>query len=317
MTRLVLRRLLGAAIVLFIASIVVFSLLQLAPGDPASVLAGPDADEATIASIRHQLGLDLPVWLQYVQWLGGFFTGHLGDSYSYHLPIATLIGQRIGSTVQLTVAATIIMIVVGILLGVVLATSKSRVLRRVVDSLCTLFLALPPFASGVILIFVFAVGLHALPSGGDASILTEPASSVRRLILPAVALALPAIPVIANLLATEMMRANDQEFVLTALAKGARGRRIIWRHVLPNSLGSPIVEIAIHIGNLLGGAVVAEAIFARNGLGTLLVQAVQERDYQLAQVLLLFAVATAIVVQLIAELLIARIDPRIRMGVTA
>lgn len=313
MTRFIVRRLASALVVLAIASVVVFSLLQLAPGDPASVLAGPDADEATVAAIRHNLGLDEPLLTQYFTWLAHLFTGNLGDSYTYHRPITELIGQRLGSTVELTIVATLVMVVLGLVLGVVLATARSRGLRRIVNGLSTVCLALPPFASGIILIFVFAVMWNVLPSGGEASLFSEPASAIRRLILPAVALALPAAPVIANLLATEMMHARDQEFVLTASAKGATARRITWRHVVPNSLSSSIIEVGIHIGNLLGGAVVAEAIFTRNGLGTLLIQAVDKRDYQLAQVLLLLAIGTAIIVQLIAELCIARIDPRIRL----
>jgi peptide/nickel transport system permease protein len=314
MTQFVIRRIASTILVLAIASVAVFSLLQLAPGDPASVLAGPDATPETIAAIRHSLGLDMPLATQYFSWVGHLLTGNLGDSYSYHRPVAELIGQRLGSTVELTITATMFMVLLGLVMGVILATTRSRGLRRAIDGLSTFFLALPPFASGIILIFFFAVMWHALPSGGEAPLFAEPASSIRRLILPAIALALPAAPVIANLLATEMAHSRDQEFILTALAKGANRQRITWRHVVPNSLSSPIIEVAIHIGNLLGGAVVAEAIFARNGLGTLLIQAVDKRDYQLAQVLLLLAIAAAIIVQLIAELCIARIDPRIRLG---
>jgi len=164
----------------------------------------------------------------------------------------------------------------------------------------------------VVLIFLFAIVWHVLPSGGDAPLFSQAASSLRRLILPAVAMALPAAPVIARLLATEMRRMADQEFVLTAISKGASRRRVTWRHVVPNSLGPAILEVGIRIGHLLGGAVVAEAIFARAGLGSLLVQSVQNRDYRLAQVLLLLVVAAAILIQLLAELISTGIDPRMR-----
>lgn len=314
MTRFVLRRLAGALAVLAVASIAVFGLLQLAPGGPASLLAGPDAGPETVAAIRHELGLDRSPVVQYFSWLGGVFTGDLGMSYIIHRPVAELILQRLGSTLELTVAATVLMTVIGVVLGVVLATTRSKTLRRIVDGLSTLLLALPPFASGIILIFLFAVVWQVLPSGGESSFVTDPGESIERLILPALALALPVAPIIGNLLATEMAQSRDQEFVMTARAKGAPERRITWRHVVPNSLGSPIIELGIHISNLLGGAVVAEAIFRRNGLGTLLIQAVQSRDYELAQMLLLIAIAVAIVIQLMAELLIARIDPRIRLG---
>ncbi|MER7282110.1 ABC transporter permease [Dactylosporangium sp. NPDC000244] len=314
MTRYVITRLFGAFAVLVVVSVVVFSLLHLAPGDPAVIIAGADADQATVDRIRSDLGLDRSLTAQYFDWVRQLCTGHLGTSYTLGQPISSLIAQRLPGTLQLTVAATLVMTVFGLLTGVVLATTRSRVLRWVIDQLSTLSLALPPFVSGVVLIFFFAVLWRVLPSGGDASLLDTPASSIRRLILPAVAMALPAIPVVARLLATEIRRNLDQEYVLTALAKGAGRRRITWRHVLPNSLGPAVLELAIRIGHLLGGAVVAEAIFARAGLGSLLVQAVQTRDYRLAQVLLLLAIAAAIVIQLLSELLIARMDPRVRLG---
>lgn len=302
---------------LFVVSIIIFVLLRLASGDPASVLAGPDASPELIASIRKDLGLDLPPVQQYINWLGGIFTGNLGTSYTMRQPIADLIGQRLGSTLQLTVAAAILMVIFGVLLGAVLATTRSRIVREVLDWIATVSLALPPFVSGVILIFVFAVAWGLLPSGGDASLIDDPGDALRRLILPSIAMALPAAPAIARLLATEMRRSAEQEFILTARSKGADRNRITWRHIVPNSLGPAVIEVGIRIGHLLGGAVVAEAIFARPGLGSLLIQSVQTRDYPLAQVLLLMAIGAAILAQLVAELVIAAVDPRIRLGAKA
>lgn len=315
MVSFVLRRLVGAIFVLWLASIAVFSLLHLAEGDPAVLVAGPDAGPEVVEAIRKQMGLDRPAVVQYFSWLGGLFVGDLGESYIYRRPVAELIAQRIGSTIELTILATLLIVVLGVLFGVLLATTRSRALRRVFDAIGTMFLALPPFASGVILIFLFAVSWQVFPSGGEVPFAQDPARSFSRLILPALALALPIAPIIGNLLATEMAQARDQEFIMTALAKGAGPHRITWRHAVPNSLNSPIIELSIHIGNLLGGAVVAEAIFTRNGVGTLLVQAVQNRDYYLALALLLIAIAIAIVLQFLAEIVIARIDPRIRLGV--
>lgn len=314
MTSFLVRRALSCVLVLAVSSVIVFSLLQAAPGDAAAVLAGPDASPETVAAIRKELGLDLSPVQQYLDWLGQLLTGNLGQSYVFNRPISELIGQRVGSTLQLTVCAVVIMVLLGTVMGVVLATTRFPAVRRVIDLLATLALALPPFVSGVILIFLFAVVWGVLPSGGDAGLFTETASSVRRLILPSIAMALPGAPVIARLLATEMRRARDQEFVLTALAKGAGPRRITWRHVVPNSVSPAVVELGIRVGHLLGGAIVAEAIFARAGLGSLLVQAVQGRDYRLAQVLLLMAIAVAVLAQLAAEVVIARVDPRIRLG---
>jgi peptide/nickel transport system permease protein len=240
--------------------------------------------------------------------------GDLGISYVIRRPVTELIGQRVGSTMQLTVAATFLLIVFGVTMGILLATSRFKTVRRVIDQLATLSLALPPFVSGIILIFLFAVVWGVLPPGGDAPFLERPGESLRRLILPSIAMALPSAPVVARLLATEMRRIREQEFVLTALAKGASQRRITWRHVVPNSIGPAMVEVGIRVGHLLGGAIVAEAIFARAGLGNLLITAVQSRDYRLAQALLMMAIAAAILAQLAAELVIAKNDPRVRLG---
>jgi peptide/nickel transport system permease protein len=297
-----------------VASVVVFSLLHLAPGDPASVIAGPDATPDVVAAIRHSLGLDQPLVTQYFSWIGGIFTGNLGTSYTVHEPISTLIGQRLQSTLQLTVAASIIMTLLGLTMGVVSVTSKHKAVTKAIDSLGTFALALPPFVSGVILIFIFAVVWKVLPSGGDASLMSDPGEALRRLVLPSVAMALPGAPVIGRLLSTEMRRMAEQEFMLTALAKGASRRWMTWRHLVPNSLGPAIIELGIRMGQLLGGAIVCEAIFARAGLGSLLIQSVELRDYRLAQVLLLMAIGAAIMMQLAAELSIARIDPRVRFG---
>lgn len=314
MTGYVLRRLGTAVVVLFVVSVAVFALLHLAPGDPAAVLAGPDAPPETVDAIRSELGLDRSPVQQYTDFVGDLLTGDLGESYTVRRPISELIGQRVGSTLQLTIAATILLVVLGVAIGAGMATTRSKLLRRVLDQLSTLCLALPPFVSGVILIFVFAVAWQVLPSGGDAPFLAEPSASFKRLILPSIAMALPSAPVVARLLATEMRRTAELEHVQTARAKGASERRVTWRHVVPNSLGPPIVEVGIRVGHMLGGAIVAEAIFARSGLGSLLIRAVTSRDYRLAQVLLMMAVAAAILAQLVGELLIARLDPRVRLG---
>lgn len=307
------RRLLATVVTLFLASVIIFLLLRLAPGDPASVLAGPDAGTAQVNAIRHELGLDQPLAVQYLQWIGGVLTGDFGMSYSVNQPIGGLLLQRLPSTVELTVAASILMIGAGVLFGILLAT-RVRLIRPVIDALSTVALSSPPFVSGIVLIFVFAVVLRTLPSGGDAPVLTAPGESLSRLVMPAVALALPGAAVVARLLATEMRRVREGEFVKTAVSKGMSVRRVFLRHLLRSSLGAAVVEMGIRVGEMLGGAIVVEAIFVRAGLGSLLVKAVEERDYPLAQAVLLFAIGAVILIQLISDLVVAALDPRIRLG---
>jgi peptide/nickel transport system permease protein len=307
------KRLLTALLVLLLASVVIFSLLRLAPGNPAVILAGPDATAAQVAAISRSLGLDGSLPAQYWHWLSGIFTGYLGQSYILDRGIGSLIGQRIGSTIQLLIAGTLVMAALGTLLGV-LAVSSNRLVSAVVDFISTIALATPPFVSSIIFIFLFAITIHLLPAGGQESFLSDPSFSVQYLLMPSVAVALPGAAVIARLLATEMRRTLREEFSRTATAKGASQLRLLIRHVLPNSIGPAVVELGIRIGELFAGAVVIESIFARSGLGSLLVTAVQDRDYLLAQDLLLLAVAFAIVMQLLIEIGMSRVDRRLALG---
>ena len=307
------RRILSALTVLCVASMVIFLLLHLAPGSPATVLAGSDATRAQVAAITHQLQLDRSVPDQYWHWLTGVLGGHLGQSYVLHRSISGLVAQRLGSTLQLMVAASIIMTVLGLVLGIAAAESRHRWVRETVDAVATVFLAAPPFVTSVLFVFVFAITWKLLPAGGQTSFFVNPWISVQYLVMPAVAVALPASATIARLLAAELQRTGEQEFVRTAQAKGAPRGRIVLRHVLPSSLGPAAVELGIRIGELFAGAVVVESLFARSGIGSLLVNAVQDRDYLLADDLLLLSVAFAIVMQLLTELGLARVDRRLRL----
>jgi peptide/nickel transport system permease protein len=309
-----LRRLGGVLVILLVVSLIVFSLLQLAPGDPALIVAGADATAEQVAAVRANLGLDRPFLSQYLSWLGGALTGDLGTSYVVGQPVAELVGQRLESTLQLVITSMVLMVLLSAVAGVVLASARRGPMRPLVESVTTFALSIPPFVSSIILIFTLAVVWPVLPSGGEVSLLEDPAESVRFVLLPALALALPNAAVLARLLATDMRRSMQEEYVLTARAKGASRRRITWLHVVPASLNAYIVQLGINFGNLVGGALVVEAIFARAGVGGLLVDSVTTRDYPTAQAVLLLTVAAAILAQLLAELVTARVDPRVQVG---
>lgn len=308
------RRCLAALTVLFAASILIFLLLHLAPGNPATLLAGSDASQAQVDAIARSLHLDEAVPVQYWHWLTGLLSGRLGDSYILHQSIGSLIGQRLGSTIQLMVGAAVLMCVLGLLLGIAAADSKRRVWRVVVDLVSTVALAAPPFVSSVVFVFVFAITWEVLPAGGQAAFWADPSFSIQYMAMPSVAIALPGAAVIGRLLATEMRRIRQEEFVRTAIAKGAPRWRVTLRHVLPNSLGPALVEAGIRIGEMFAGSVVVESLFARAGIGSLLVSSVQDRDYLLANDLLLLSVAFAIAMQLLTELGISRLDRRLLLA---
>jgi peptide/nickel transport system permease protein len=313
MLRFLLRRLPTVAIVVVATSGIAFVLPRLAPGDPAAALAGADATPDQIEAIRQQTGLNRPAVQQYVDWIGGVLHGDLGRSYLLDRPVSELIAARLESTVELAALAALLMIALGLLLGTISGSPRSRWTRGVLDIVNTFMLATPPFLTGLLLMLAFGIYWRVLPVSGETGLLEDPNAGIQYLILPAVALALPQAAVVARLLKTSMLRVRGEDFVDLARAKGASPRRITYRHVLRNSLGAAVVAIGLRIGELLGGAIVIEAIFARNGLGQLAVTSVQDRDYFVIEALILGAVVIAVLIQLGTEVVLAALDPRIRL----
>lgn len=313
MLRYLLRKLPSLVLVAVVSSIIAFILPRLAPGDPAAALAGSAATQAQVEAIRHQVGLDRPLWQQYWDWVTGLFHGDLGQSYTLQRPVSDLIASRLESTLELTLLAAIIMIAVGFGLGMLAGSPRSVWAAGLLNVLTTVFLATPAFLSGLFLILLFGIFLPILPVSGEVGLLQNPSIGIQYLILPAVALALPEAAVIARLVQTSMRGVRSEEFVDLAVAKGVPTGVVTRRHVLRNSLGTGIIAAGLQIGSLLGGAIVVEAIFARNGLGQLAVTSVQNRDYLVLQALIIGAVLIAVLFQLSTEILLASLDPRIRL----
>ncbi|MFC7975918.1 ABC transporter permease [Streptomyces cinereoruber] len=307
-----LRRLPSALLVLLVASFVVFAVLRLVPSDPAAVLAGPDASAETEAAIRARLGLDEPLPAQYLRWLGDLLTGDLGPSYAIGGQTADLIGDGLGATAELTLGALLFVVVLGGTFGILGATSRNRWVSGAVRILTTGALSVPPFVTGVLLVLLFSVLLGVLPPGGRIPLLTAPDLGVQYLLLPALCLALPSAAVLGRYLKDGIERALGEDYVRTATAAGIAPRRLLWRHALPNALPPVVTLLGMQTGNLLGGAVLVEAIFAWPGLGQLAEQALVRRDYPVVQDLLLLLVTVFVLVQLLTDLVHARLDPRIR-----
>jgi peptide/nickel transport system permease protein len=307
------RKLPSVVMVAFISSIIAFILPRLAPGDPALAIAGSDATPEQLAAVREKMGLMRPLYQQYINWMAGMFHGDFGESYIMRRPVATVIGTRLESTLDLAILAMLLMIVIGLTLGILAGSPRSRWSRAVLDVLTTVCLATPPFLTGLLLILFLGIFWPILPISGEAAFLKDSVAALQYLILPATALALPQAAVVARLLQTAMNTVRGEDYVDLAKAKGVPPARITWRHVLRNSLGTAIVALGLRAGELLAGAIVIEAIFARNGLGSLAVYSVQSRDYMVLQVLILGAVVIAVFIQLFSEIILAALDPRIRL----
>lgn len=313
MLRFLLKKIPSVLLVVVATSVIAFVLPRLAPGDPAQAVAGADATPEQVAAVRAELGLDQSLVMQYLNWLGGFVGGDLGMSYIYNRPVSELIVDRAGSTIELALLASVFMVALGLGLGVLGGAARSRTARVVADGVNTLLIAIPAFVVGLLLIILFGVVWRVLPVSGEVALTENFGIGIQYLLLPALALGLALAPGIARLLQTTMLATRGEDFVDLARAKGASPRRITYRHVLRTSLGAAIVAIGMRFGDLFGGAIIIEAIFARNGLGQLIVQAVGSRDYLLVQVLIMAAVLIAVISQLLTEVVLAALDPRIRL----
>jgi len=314
MIRYLMRKVPSVVFVLFTSSVVAFALPRLAPGDVAVTLAGSDPTAANIAAIRRQLGLDRSPVVQYWDWISGLFHGDLGQSYLLHRSVASLIGDRLESTVELALFATLLVVVIGTTLGVLAGSTRRWWARATLDLSNSILVAVPSFLTALALILVFGVYHRWLPVSGEASVLHDPAIGIQYLVLPAVALALSPAGGVARLLQTEMARVRGEDYIDLALAKGASPKRITLRHVLRNSFGTAVVAIGLEIGTLLAGAVVIESVFNRNGLGQLAVSSVTSRDFTVLQVLILGVVCVAVICQIVTDLILAALDPKIRLG---
>jgi peptide/nickel transport system permease protein len=300
----IVRRLLIAIPTLIGAATVSFLLMRLIPGDPARVIAGVNATPADVARIRHQLGLDEPIWQQYIHFIGNLFQLNLGISARTGQSVLGEIVGRLPYTIELAVIATAIAIVVGVTLGVLAATRHNSALDVVISALSVFGVSVPVFWTGLLLIILFAVDLHLLPAAG--------ANQPTGFVLPSLTLAFFSVGFIARQTRSSMLEVLGLDYVRTARAKGAGRPAVLLKHALRNALLPVITAIGLQFGALLGGAILTETIYSWPGVGRLLTDSIASRDYATVQgTVFIFAVAL-ILVNLVTDLVYAYVDPRIR-----
>ena len=307
MLNFIARRLLLAIPVLLGVSILVFLVLYLIPGDPAEILLfGSSPTPHQVEQLRQQLGLDQPLPMQFIHFLGRLFHGDLGQSYVTSQNVASEIWLNAGPTFVLTFAAMGVGIVIGAPIGIVSGVRPGSWLDRIGTAFVVLGTSVPFFWLALVLILIFAVNLGWLPSLGTGS--------PQAIVLPAVALGWGLAAIIARLLRNSLVDIYLQPYILVARAKGLSGRAILVSHALKNALIPVVTILGLQFGNLLAGAVVIEVIFGRNGVGSYLVQAITAKDIPAVQGVVLFIAVVYIVVNLIVELIYGFLDPRIRRG---
>jgi peptide/nickel transport system permease protein len=312
MQRYIVRRLLQAIPTVFLASVVIFLMIYLIPGDPASTILGPNAFPDQIEALRREMGLDQPLPVQYLIWLSRVLRGDLGESFINGFPVAELLLRRLAATVQLTVAALLVAVVLAFGISLISVMYRGRLAARLAMGWLGLSYAVPTFWLGVLLIIVFSVQLNLLPPTGYESIVENPGEGWRYLLMPALTLGIYISSVLARFLRSALLEVIGQDYIRTAQAKGLPERRVFLRHALKNALIPVVTVLGVQFGTLLGGAVVTEAVFDWPGVGQMLLYAIRVRDYTVVQGTVLFLVVVFVLLNLVTDIAYGVIDPRIR-----
>ncbi|WHX50187.1 ABC transporter permease [Paenibacillus woosongensis] len=299
------RRIVQALVSIFGVATIIFFILRLT-GDPVLLMVPQNATAEDIAVLRHALGLDQPVGLQYLQFLKQIFTADLGYSYIQNMPVLDIVMERIPYTIDLAISALILTVIIGVPLGMITAIYKGTWIEKICMPFILVGQSMPAFWTGILLIMLFAVQLKWLPSSG--------AENLQSLILPAMTLASLSIATVARMTRSSMLEQLGQDYVRTARSKGVGIPRMLYRHLLRNASIPIITVIGLECANLLGGSVITETIFAWPGLGQLTIQAIAARDFPLVQAVVVLGAAVYIFINLITDLIYGWIDPRIKLG---
>jgi peptide/nickel transport system permease protein len=314
MAKYAIQRTIQAIPLMLLASIVVFLLIHLAPGDPALLILGFDTPPEFLEQLRSELGLDLPLPTQYIRWISHALRGDLGMSYWYEFPVLTMIKQRLPATLELTLISFALTLLVAFPSGILAAIKERTSTDMAITAMHTIALAIPNFWFGLLLILLFSLTLRWLPpSGRMVGLMQNPRMALRYLALPSLCLALRTGASLGRFIKSSLLDVLTQDYVRTARAKGLNERLVIVRHVLPNALIPVLTVMGIQLARLLSGVVVIETVFAWPGLGLLAIEAISHRDYAIVQGTLLFSVMVIFLVNLLVDLLYGLVDPRVRL----
>jgi peptide/nickel transport system permease protein len=304
MLSVILKRLIQSALILFGVAAITFVLLYALPADPARMLAGRSATAQTVANIRHELGLDQPLLVQFLHYIGGLVQGDLGRSYTQKTEVITLIAARLPATLTLMAAGILIEVIIGVTLGTLAALNRGKFIDRAVMTTAFVGVSAPQFVVALLLLYVFAATLSWFPMSGYGTL--------SHVVLPAATLGILGAGWYARMVRSAVVDVLNQDYVRTARAKGLSQRRIILRHVLPNAVLPIIAMIGIDIGQFMGGVVVVEAVYGWPGIGQLAWQAIQQVDIPIIMGVTLTSALAIIIGNLVADFLAPVIDPRIR-----
>lgn len=306
------KRLASLSATLLLATLVVFLVLEILPGDPAELMLGMNASEDTLAALRGELGLDRPAWLRYGDWVAGFVTGDLGISQTYSVPVSDLVAARLLVSLPLALLALALSTVIAIPVGVIAASRRGSWQDSSLMGLAQVGIAVPNFWFAMLLVFVFAVSLRLVPSGGFPGWEAGLVPALKALLLPAIALALPQAAILARVMRSALIDTLGEDYIRTARAKGLTRHATLWRHAVRNALIPVLTILGLQFSFLIAGTIIIENVFYLPGLGRLIFQAITQRDLIVVRSVVVLLVATVILVTFLVDLAYALADPRLR-----
>lgn len=299
--------------VLFVVSIAIFMLVHITPGDPASVMLGVDATKEQLEELRQEMGLDLPIYQQYFNWIAGVSQGDFGTSYFMKEPVTQSIAEHLGPTLSLAIIAQTITILIAVPLGIAAANRRGTIADQSIMGVSLLGMSIPSFLLGLFLILLIGVKLGWLPVAGYQPLSAGLWNHIKYLIMPAISLGAIQAALVARMTRTSMLEVLNTNFIKTAQAKGVKKRAIVYKHALRNAFLPILTVIGQTFGILVAGAVVTETIFNIPGIGQLIINSVERRDYSVIQGVVLFVTLSYVLINLVIDLLYGFVDPRVRL----
>jgi peptide/nickel transport system permease protein len=308
----VLRRFLSLFVTLALASVVIFLMLEIIPGDPARLLLGINATQDAVDALRHQMGLDQSAPVRYWHWISGLIVGDFGRSFTYSVPVSELIAERAVVSLPLALIALTLSTMIAIPVGIFSASRRGRFADTAVMAVTQFGIAIPNFWFALLLVYLFAVALHWVPAGGFPGWDEGLWPALRALVLPSVALALPQAAILSRVTRSALIEALGEDYVRTARAKGLTRRSVLWHHALRNALIPVITIMGMQFSFLLAGAIIVENVFYLPGLGRLVFQAITQHDLPVVQNVVVLLVASVVLINFLIDVTYAWIDPRLR-----
>ena len=312
LAKTILKRLGLLLLTLVLVTALAFLAFSIVPGDPTSSIVGVDATEEQIATVRAQLGLDLPIWQRYLNWVGSFVTGDFGRSYNFEMPVADLLAPRIGVTLTLAAIAFVLIVAVSLPLGILAARHQGGVIDRVLTVLNQITMSIPGFLVGIALTYIFGLVLKWFTPGAYA----PPGQGVGQylwyLFFPAMAVALPKAAMTVKMLRGSVLSEMGADYIRTAYSKGNTMTSALWRHVLRNAMIPVVTFLAMTMADIVAGSIVVEQVFAIPGLGQMLISSIGNRDYPVVQAVVVIIASVVVLCYFAADLLYRVMDPRLR-----